>query len=75
MKKKEITIDDLATMVQKGFIETKTDMTSFSKSVDKRFDAVDRRLDKIEKLIIADHRQRIERLEEEMKELKNLLAI
>ncbi|MDD4531555.1 MAG: hypothetical protein PHH21_02495 [Candidatus Pacebacteria bacterium] len=75
MKKKEITIDDLAMMVQKGFIETKTDMASFSKSVDKRFDAVDRRLDKIEKLIIADHRQRIGKLEEEMKELKNLLAI
>jgi len=34
MSKKETTIDDLAMMVQKGFI-----------SVDKRFDGVDTRLD------------------------------
>ena len=77
MKKKNITIDDLAIMVQKGFEETakKVDLDNFSKSVDKRFDIVDKRLDRIEKLIIADHRERIEKLEEEMKELKSLLSI
>jgi archaellum component FlaC len=71
MKKKNITIDDLAIMVGKGFesVDKRFDL------VDKRFDLVDKRLDKIEKLIIADHRQRIEKLEEEMKELKNLLAV
>jgi hypothetical protein len=52
MKKKNLTIDDLALMVGKGF-----------QSVDKRFDGVDKRLDrmdkrfdKIEKIIIADHK-------------------
>lgn len=75
MKKKNITMDDLAITAQKGFSETRSGIESLSKSVDKRFDFVDKRLDKIEKLIIADHRQRIEKLEEEMKELKNLLAV
>jgi len=56
----EITIDDLAGMVKRGF-----------DSMDKRFDAVDKRFDRIEQLILADHKRRIERLEEEMKELKN----
>lgn len=31
--------------------------------------------EKIEKLILADHKRRIERLEDEMKDLKGLLAI
>jgi len=77
MKKKNITIDDLAIMVQKGFEETakKVDLDNLSKSVDKRFDIVDKRFDRIEKLIIANHRERIEKLEEEMKELKSLLSI
>ncbi len=43
--------------------------------MDKRFDAVEERLDRIEKLILADHKMRIERLEEQMKDLKSLLLI
>ena len=37
MKKKEVTIEDLAGMVQRGFVQ-----------MDNRFDGVDKRLDKIE---------------------------
>ncbi|PJA84159.1 MAG: hypothetical protein CO145_02060 [Candidatus Nealsonbacteria bacterium CG_4_9_14_3_um_filter_37_13] len=70
VKKKNITIEDLARMVQKGFLETaKRD------EVNKRFDKVEARLERIEKLILADHRRRIERLEVEVKELKELLAV
>ncbi|MFA5392617.1 MAG: hypothetical protein WC306_03000 [Candidatus Paceibacterota bacterium] len=70
MKKKNITIEDLARMVKNGFEETaKRD------EVNSRFDIVENRLDKIEKLILADHKRRIERLEGEMKELKQLFAI
>lgn len=47
MKKKEITIEDLAIMTQKGFIETRRDIEILSKSFDKRFDAIDRRFDRI----------------------------
>jgi predicted transposase YbfD/YdcC len=51
MKKKNITIDDLAMMVQKGFEET-----AKKKEMDKGFDEVHERFDKIEKLILADHK-------------------
>jgi class 3 adenylate cyclase len=44
-------------------------------SVDKRFDAVDDRFDWIEKPILADHKRRIERLEEQVKDLRDLLAV
>jgi archaellum component FlaC len=64
MAKKNVTIEDLAVMVKKGF-----------DSVDKRFDGVDERLDRIEKLILADHKRRIERLEEQVKDLRDLLAV
>jgi len=70
MKKKSITIDDLAVMVQKGFAETAT-----KNEMNKRFDLVDERFDKIEKLILADHKKRIERLEMEVKELRELFAM
>ena len=43
--KKQITIDDLAGMVKHGF-----------DGADKRFDAVDECLERIEKLILADHK-------------------
>jgi len=69
MKKKNTTIDDLAVMVQKGFEETatKSELRSLETKMDKRFD-------KIEKIILADYGDRIEKLELEVKELKDLLA-
>jgi hypothetical protein len=36
---------------------------------------VEERLERIEKFILADHKRRIERLEGEMKDLRDLLAI
>lgn len=70
MKNKNTTIDDLARMIQKGFLET-----AKKTEVNKRFDKVDNRLERIEKLLIAEHRRRIERLEIDVKELKGLLAV
>lgn len=77
MVKKNITIDDLASMVQKGFEETaKKEEVDFQfQGVSGRFDKIEDRLESIEKLILADHKQRIEKLEEEVKELKDLLAV
>lgn len=56
MTKKRTTIDDLAEMVQRGFKET-----AKQADVDKRFDGVDRRLDaiegcleRVEKLMLAN---------------------
>ncbi len=70
MKKKNITIDDLARMIAKGFLET-----AKKREVDRRFDKVEDRLETIEKLLIAQHQRRIERLETDIRELKELLAV
>ena len=70
MRKKEITIEVLARMIQKGFDETAT-----KAEMKKGFNEVYKRFDKIENLILIDHKRRIERLEFEVKELKELLAI
>lgn len=81
MKSKNITIDELAVMVQKGFEGSAKDINKRFDGVDKRFDGVDKRfdrvekrLDRIEKLILADHKERIEKLEMEVRELKALLV-
>ena len=39
------------------------------------FNIVNERLERIEKLMLIDHKRRIEKLETEVKELKELLAI
>jgi hypothetical protein len=71
MEKKKITIDTLAGMINRGF----EGIGRSFEAVDKRFDAVDTRLDRIERLVLVDHKRRIERLEMEMKELKDMLAV
>lgn len=58
------TNDDLAMMIAKGF-----------DGADKRFDEVNKRFDKIERILLEDHRKRIEKLEDEMKELRGALAL
>jgi len=50
MVKRNITIEDLARMVKNGFEEM-----AKRNEVNSRFDIVENRLDKIEKLILADH--------------------
>ena len=77
MKKKVVTIEHLARMIKKGFDETasKVDVMATRTEMRKGFAEVYKRLDRIENLILADHRRRIERLETEMQELKGLLAI
>ena len=43
--------------------------------IDQRFDKIDQRFDRIENLILADHKRRIDQLENEVKGLKNALAM
>jgi hypothetical protein len=77
MSKRKVTIEDLAAMIQRGFKEMakRTDMDRGFAAVDKRFDVVEDRLDRIEKLMLVDHKRRIERLEDQVKDLRDLLAI
>ncbi|MBI2484331.1 hypothetical protein HYV71_04065 [Candidatus Uhrbacteria bacterium] len=63
-KKKEITLDDLAGMVKYGF-----------DGVDKRFDKIEEPLDRIEHLILSEHKQRIQVLEREVHKIKELFAM
>ena len=62
MEKEDITIEDLARMIQEGFMET-----AKKDEVNKRFDKIEDRLERIEKLILADHGKRIEKLEDQIK--------
>lgn len=64
------TNDDLARMIARGFEDT-----SKKADVDLEFKEVKSRLDKIEALLMGDYKRRIERLETEMKELREALAL
>jgi len=82
--KKNITIDDLAGMVQQGFFgvdERFNEVDERFNEVDKRFNEVDKRFDiletemnarfdQLEKIILHEYRERIERLEDQIKELQ-----
>ena len=75
MVKKDITINDLAVMVQKGFSGVDKRFDAMHNEMDKRFDLVDKRFDKVENLILENHRKRIEKMEAEIKDLKELFAM
>lgn len=85
--KKNITLDDLAGMMESGFIrvEKNTDKkiddlaqmtakgfeeTAKEKEVNLRFYEVNERLDRIEKILFWDYKNRIEKLEDQVKELQ-----
>ena len=64
MENNNITNEELARMVQKGF-----------NGVDKRFDEMDKRFDRIEDILIQNNTKRIEKLETGMTELREALAL
>ena len=86
MAKKNVTIDDLAVMVQKGFddvttkMATKTELSALHNEMNKRFDSVvtkaemNRRFDGLEDRVLAGHQKRIEKLEAEIKDLRKLCS-
>lgn len=80
MAEKNITIDDLASMVQSGFNEAKENMNKRFEQVDKRLDTMvtkaemNRRFDGLEDRVLASHQKRIEKLEAEVKELRAMFV-
>ena len=64
MKKNNITTDELAVMINKGFEKTATkeQFENLDNKVDKLRSWAEVRFDKIEKIILDDHRERIEKL-------------
>ena len=57
-----MTLEKLGQMVAKGFVEN-----------DKRFDAIDKKLDRLEFLIAGQYAKRIDKLEEDIGKLKEVL--
>lgn len=74
---KKVTIEDLARMVAKGFEETskKTDTDRQFADVGRHLDLLEKQVENVKGLIVLDHKRRIEKLELDMKELKNALAM
>ena len=81
MKNKNITTDQLASMVQEGFhdvttkMATKFEVESGFREVNKRFDKVDKCLDRIEHTILEKHDDEIKYLKERVSKLEDALAI
>ena len=77
MENNNVTTEELARMIQKGFDETakKSDTNQEFKGMNQRFDRIDKRLDRIEDILIKNHQTRIEKLEFDMKELREALAL
>jgi len=68
MRKKNITIENLAGMVKRGFDGT-------DKKIERGFKEVNTRLDRIENFILKQHSQKIEFLEKRINRLEEALAI
>lgn len=77
MADKRIAMDDLVGMVKKGFdsvdknfknTASKTDVLSLEKKIDRRFD-------KVEKILIEEQNRKIERLESRVDYLENILSL
>ena len=68
MRKKNITIENLAGMVKRGFDGT-------DKKIERGFKEVNTRLDRIENFILKQHSQKIEFLEKRISRLEEALAI
>ncbi len=66
----EVTNEELARMIAKGFESTPT-----KQEMNARFDEVNAQLDRIENLIDNDYKQRIEKLETKVEELRDALAM
>ena len=75
MKKEKMTMEKLAVMVKNEFDNVNGKMTTGFEAVNKRFDGIDQRLDKIENLLIRAHENRIEKLEDVMRVVKTKLGI
>jgi hypothetical protein len=77
MAQKNITIDQLAAMIQEGFksTATKADLTALEERVNTRFDGIDSRLGRIEHLLLAEQKREIADLQKRLKRLEDAVAL
>lgn len=72
---KKMTIEDLAVITANGFKAVDKRFDELENRFDARFDGIDKRLDHIENILLRDHLQRIERLEDTVLQLKVKVGI
>lgn len=79
--KKEMTLEDLAIITQKGFDGVDKRIDKLKSEIDERFDTVDERfnkveerLDRIENILIARHDREIELLRDRILEIETKLS-
>jgi BMFP domain-containing protein YqiC len=77
MTKNNTTIDELARMINEGFMGTasKEDMTEVKEEMKAMEARLTTRLDRIEHLLLAKQEQRLNELETRMKNLEDALAV
>lgn len=77
MARKNVTTEDLAIMVKKGFDETskKRDLEELRSDMNGRMGRIEEKLDNIEKLILKQHSFKIQDLEKRMKRMEDLFAV
>jgi hypothetical protein len=82
MKKRKITLDDLAIMTQNSFTELGVEMNTRFDQVDRRFEVIDerfeeidRRFDRVENLLLRSHDNRLDALEDTVRTIKTKLKM
>lgn len=71
----EITIDDLAGMVKRGFDSVDKRFDDTHVYMDKRFDEMDKHFDRIENFLLKRHEEEIEQLKIRMRYVEDMLAV
>ncbi len=74
-KNKKITIDTLALMVGKGFAGVDKNFKTVNKKMDTGFEKVNKRLDRIENILLEKHSEEIKSLKDRVKVLEEALAV
>ena len=75
-KNKEITtLDEVVSIMLKAFDSNQEYMDKKFGYIDNKFEHMDKRFDKIEKIILDDHKERIEKLETKVQYLENILNL
>jgi len=78
MRAKHITTDDLARMIQENVVAkmaTTDELRASFRGVNERLDKVETRLDRIDNLLLRDHLNRIEHLEDAMRQVKTKVGV
>lgn len=69
------TLGEVVGIMLKAFDSNQEYMDKKFDKMGERFDKVDKRFDKIEKIILDDHKERIEKLESKVTYLENILNL